>query len=379
VAEQEGLEPPTPFRAAAFKAVSSSSQVCSTITEGALDFVFVILQVARPLGTQSLLTIYKKNIVDKMKNKERLDNILVSRAMFPSREAARTAIMDGAILVDGMKITKAGTAIGEGAAIEIIKSYNLCPYVSRGGLKMERALNYFGLDVKDRVAIDAGASTGGFTDCLLKNGTRFVYAVDVGHGQLDWSLRQDGRVKVLERVNIRNLKNDALYSNAPGGGNTASSASASNTASSSGGTTESVDINECERADLAVMDVSFISVTKTLPALCQLLSQRAYEMIVLIKPQFEAGRQKVGKGGVVRDFESHVEVLDKVVSFALALAPILVDLTYSPLKGPNGNIEYLLYLKGGVNIAESGITSDLKLLDWIRSKVEEAYTTLGAP
>jgi 23S rRNA (cytidine1920-2'-O)/16S rRNA (cytidine1409-2'-O)-methyltransferase len=316
----------------------------------------IFYKLQAPAANIDASAIYKTICVDKMKHKERLDNLLLSRKMFPSREAARTAIMDGAILVDGAKVTKAGTPIAESAVVEIIKSYNLCPYVSRGGLKLERALKYFALDVKDRIAIDAGASTGGFTDCLLKNGARFVYAVDVGHGQLDWSLRQDSRVKVLERVNIRNLKSAELYANP-------------------------ADM-AAQRADLAVMDVSFISVTNTLPALLELLSPRAYELIVLIKPQFEAGRQKVGKGGVVRDFDVHVEVLDKVISFALGLRPLLVDLTYSPIKGPRGNIEYLLYLTGGVNVvapASDFVVAGLTVANFARSKVEEAFITLGAP
>jgi 23S rRNA (cytidine1920-2'-O)/16S rRNA (cytidine1409-2'-O)-methyltransferase len=336
-----------------------------------------------------------------MKKKDRLDNMLVSRAMFPSRETARTAIMDGAILVDGQKITKAGAPVSEGAVIEIVKSYNLCPYVSRGGLKLERALRHFALAVKERVAIDAGASTGGFTDCLLKNGAAFVYAVDVGYGQLDWSLRQDNRVKVLERVNIRSLKAGELYGESESG--------------------------EGVRADLAVMDVSFISVTKTLPALFELLTPQAFELIVLIKPQFEAGRENVGKGGVVRDKEAHIDVLDKVILFALSQQSLAFDLTYSPVKGPQGNIEYLLYLKGGTS---AGVNSPGSCLDksanldlsaaqksaseqqrdlhqkteadqqtdvdqptkteqrkkfettinqWTRSKVEEAFIALGAP
>jgi len=306
--------------------------------------------------------------IDKMKKKERLDNILISRALFPSREAARTAIMDGAILVDGRKITKAGTAVGEEAVIEIIKSYNLCPYVSRGGLKLERALSYFDLDVKDRVAIDAGASTGGFTDCLLKNGARFVYAVDVGYGQLDWSLRQDSRVKVLERVNIRNLKADQLYMGSQGHDHETTSAGQAAADGPAGAGPE--------RADLAVMDVSFISVTKTLPALFQLLSPRAFEMIVLIKPQFEAGRENVGKGGVVRDASIHISVVDNVIQFALAEKPLSVRLTHSPIKGPQGNIEYLLYLKGGDEVTSDPELDTARLA---KSKVEEAFNTLGAP
>jgi len=286
-----------------------------------------------------------------MKKKERLDTLLVNRAMFASREAARTAIMDGAILVDGQKITKAGTAIGETAVIEIIKSYNLCPYVSRGGLKLEKALQYFEVDVKGRVAIDAGASTGGFSDCLLKNGARYIYAIDVGHGQLDWSLRTDSRVKVLEKTNIRNLKAAELYAKA------------------------SDDAYTPARADLAVMDVSFISVTKTLEPLIELLDQKAYDLILLIKPQFEAGREKVGKGGVVRDFETHVQILDQIISFALQLRAFAVTLTHSPIKGPQGNIEYLLHLKGG----EKQGSPDVTVADLAREKAQEAFTALGPP
>ncbi|MBS2005824.1 MAG: TlyA family RNA methyltransferase [Cyanobacteria bacterium SZAS TMP-1] len=282
---------------------------------------------------------------DKAKSKERLDNLLVARAMFPSRESARTAIMDGAILVNGQKVTKAGTAIAEDATIEIIKSYNLCPYVSRGGLKLERALKHFQVVPAERIAIDAGASTGGFTDCLLKNGAALVYAIDVGYGQLDWSLRQDSRVKVLERVNIRNLKDSYLYRNGE------------------------------KKADLAVMDVSFISVTKTLPALIALLDASACELVVLIKPQFEAGRGKVGKGGVVRDIEVHIEVLDKVISFIQSLGVFKIELTYSPIKGPSGNIEYLLHLLGGQTIDAPTISASALA----EEKAREAFASLGAP
>jgi 23S rRNA (cytidine1920-2'-O)/16S rRNA (cytidine1409-2'-O)-methyltransferase len=292
-----------------------------------------------------------------MKPKDRLDNLLIERALFTSREAARTAIMDGAIIVNGAKVTKAGAATATDAVIEIIKSYNLCPYVSRGGLKLEKAIKYFGVEPNGRIAVDGGASTGGFSDCLLQNGAARVYAIDVGHGQLDWKLRQDDRVRVLERVNLRNLKAQDLY------------------------------IHGEEIADLAVMDVSFISVTKTLPALFDLLSPRAFEMIVLIKPQFEAGRHKVGKGGVVRDLATHIEVLDSVVAFIQScdLKPryVQLGLTFSPLKGPSGNIEYLLYLKGEdtLSIAENGVLKplpfDAQIL--IEQVAKEAFDTLGAP
>ena len=294
-----------------------------------------------------------------MKAKERLDNMLIQRALFASREAARTAIMDGAILVNGQKVTKAGTAINVEAQIEIIKSYNLCPYVSRGGLKLEKGLQYFALDVSDRVAIDGGASTGGFTDCLLQNGASLVYAVDVGHGQIDWKLRQDPRVKVFEKVNLRNLKALDLYG------------------------------HDQTRANLAVMDVSFISVTKTLPSLIDLLDPIFYELLILIKPQFEAGRLKVSKGGVVRDQNVHREVLDTVISFVQANIKLLhLDLTFSPLKGPSGNIEYLLYLNGGqagtifggeADAAVAEIQENLVNENLVKDTVQAAFDSLGAP
>ena len=293
-----------------------------------------------------------------MKPKDRLDNLLIERALFSSREAARTAIMDGAIIVNGTKITKAGTSTATDAIIEIIKSYNLCPYVSRGGLKLEKALKYFGVEAKGRIAIDGGASTGGFSDCLLQNGAARVYAVDVGHGQLDWKLRQDDRVRVLERVNLRNLKAQDLYEHGD------------------------------QKADLAVMDVSFISVTKTLPALFELLTPSAFELVVLIKPQFEAGRQKVGKGGVVRDLATHIEVLDSVISFIQStdLKPryVQIGLTFSPLKGPSGNIEYLLYLKGEETLTLGGENCGLKQLPFdaktfTEQIAREAFESLGAP
>ncbi|MBP6745534.1 TlyA family RNA methyltransferase [bacterium] len=251
-----------------------------------------------------------------MKAKERLDQLLVARQLFPSRESARTAIMDGGIIVNGEKLTKPGQAVSVEANIELISSYNRCAYVSRGGLKLEKALSTFAIATEGRICIDAGASTGGFTDCLLKAGAAFVYAIDVGYGQLDWSLRSDSRVHTLERTNIRFLTAEKLYGE-----------------------------KLHEKATLAVADLSFISVTKVLEALLNLMSENERELVILVKPQFEAGREKVGKGGVVREPASHVEVLQFVINFAQTQKLEVRGLTYSPLKGPSGNIEYLLWLQ----------------------------------
>jgi len=276
-----------------------------------------------------------------MKAKERLDQLLVARQLFPSRESARTAIMDGGILVNGAKLTKPGQAVSVEANIELIASYNRCAYVSRGGLKLEKALASFAINTEQRICIDAGASTGGFTDCLLQGGAAFVYAIDVGYGQLDWSLRSDSRVHTLERTNIRFLTAEKLYGEK---------------------------INE--KATLAVADLSFISVTKVLEALLNLMSESERELVILVKPQFEAGREKVGKGGVVREPASHIEVLQQVIDFAQRQKLQVHGLTYSPLKGPSGNIEYLLWLKSDGSTAQPKPTIDPEAV------VKEAFASL---
>lgn len=250
-----------------------------------------------------------------MKKKDRLDQILVDRQIFNSRESARTAIMDGGILVNGVKITKPGQATNCEANIEVVASYRRCPYVSRGGLKLEKALHVFNLQTAGRIALDAGASTGGFTDCLLKNEAKFVYAVDVGYGQIDWSLRQSPQVKVVERCNIRYLTRAELYQQGQA------------------------------EANLAVADLSFISITKVLAAINSLLAENEKELVILVKPQFEAGKGKIEKGGVVRDLAVHKEVLGVVLAHCLSLQLSPWGLTASPIKGPSGNIEYLLWLK----------------------------------
>lgn len=243
---------------------------------------------------------------DKVK-KERLDIQLVARGLAPSREKAKAIIMSGIVYVDGNKEDKAGTAFPENVKIEIKGS--TLRYVSRGGLKLEKAMQEFGLRLDGCVCMDVGSSTGGFTDCMLQNGAVKVYSVDVGHGQLDWKLRNDERVVCMEKTNIRYVTPD--------------------------------DIDD--RLDFASIDVSFISLTKVLLPVRELLSDNG-RIVCLIKPQFEAGREKVGKKGVVRDRNVHAEVIRMVTEYAssIKLYPVMLD--FSPVKGPEGNIEYLLYL-----------------------------------
>ena len=245
--------------------------------------------------------------------KKRLDVILMERNMFPSREKARTAIMTGRILIHGNKETKAGTMIAEDTEIEVI-GHDL-PYVSRGGLKLEKAVKAFELDFKDKTVLDIGASTGGFTDCSLQNGAKKVYAVDVGYGQLAWSLRSDSRVVVLEKVNARYLTKEQVP----------------------------------ELADFIVTDASFISLKKLVPHLISFLKEDG-AFVSLIKPQFEAGKEKVGKKGVVRDPAVHKEVICDLLAFFEEQKLSVEKLTFSPIKGPEGNREYLVLLRknGGV-------------------------------
>ncbi len=243
-----------------------------------------------------------------MKTKDRLDKLVVERGLAPSRERARALVLAGQVLVDDQVIDKAGTQVPAGAAIRIRGSD--IPYVSRGGLKLEKALQAFALDVSDSAAIDVGASTGGFTDCLLQHGASRVIAVDVGYGQLAWSLRQDERVVNLERTNIRHLKAQDLP----------------------------------WRPDLAVIDASFISLEKVLPSTLGLLSRPA-RIVALVKPQFEVGRGQVGKGGVVRDASLHDQVLEKIRALATDLGCRVLGVVESPILGPKGNREFLIHLQ----------------------------------
>lgn len=242
-----------------------------------------------------------------MNNKQRLDILMVEKGLAPSRERAKAWIMAGVVIVDGQKIDKAGTLIANTATITVIN--DSIGYVSRGGLKLAKAIKHFAIDLRNKVMADIGASTGGFTDCALQNGAVRVYAIDVGYGQLAWSLRTDERVKNMERTNVRNIKPEDIG----------------------------------ETIDFASIDVAFISLSKVLPAVKALLSEDG-TVVALIKPQFEAGREKVGKKGVVRDPLVHREVINNVILAARKLDLMPLGLTFSPIKGPEGNIEYLLYL-----------------------------------
>ena len=234
--------------------------------------------------------------------------LAVKRNLADSREKAKAYIMAGNVYVDGQKEDKAGTMFQETVKIEV--RGNTLPYVSRGGLKLEKAMNHFGVELDGRVCMDVGASTGGFTDCMLQNGAVKVYSIDVGYGQLDWKLRNDPRVVCMEKTNIRYVIPEDIQ----------------------------------EPAQFSSIDVSFISLTKVLLPVRNLLTEDG-EIVCLIKPQFEAGREKVGKKGVVRDPAVHLEVIEKVIAYASSIALEPRHLSFSPIKGPEGNIEYLLHLK----------------------------------
>ena len=244
--------------------------------------------------------------------KERFDKYLTDLGYFDTKSKAAAAILAGHVKINDEYITKAGFQINPGKEYDIV--VKSMPYVSRGGFKLKKALDAFSFDVTGRICIDAGASTGGFTDCLLQNGAKFVYAADVGYGQLDWKIRSDERVKVIEKTNLRICDYSDIYAEG-----------------------EPV-------ADLLVSDMSFISLTKVFENLKKLLNQEFHEMICLIKPQFEAGKDKVEKGGVVRDKKVHEEVIKNVIDSAVSLGYSVKGLTYSSIKGPSGNIEYLVWL-----------------------------------
>lgn len=240
--------------------------------------------------------------------KDRLDVILTRRQIFASREKAKASVMAGLIYVDGQRIDKPGTQINEDAEITVKEA--LCPYVSRGGLKLEKALEAFDFSLEGATAVDIGASTGGFTDCMLQKGAEKVFAIDVGYGQLDWKLRNDPRVVNMEKTNVRYLDKDAVDSN----------------------------------VDFISIDVSFISLKLVFPVAAGLLSGNG-SLVCLVKPQFEAGREQVGKKGIVRDPAVHREVIKKVIRYGEDNGLYSHSLTYSPVTGTKGNIEYLLYMK----------------------------------
>lgn len=249
-----------------------------------------------------------KGRISDLKDKKRLDILIFENGLAASREKARAVIMSGNVYIDNQKADKPGMLVDAAANIEV--RGNVCPYVSRGGYKLEKAIKSFGVNLKDHICMDIGASTGGFTDCMLQNGAARVYSIDVGYGQLAWKLRTDPKVINYERTNIRYVTKEQIP----------------------------------EDIDFISIDVSFISLCMVLPVAKNFLKNDG-ELVCLIKPQFEAGKDKVGKKGVVRDKNVHCDVIDKVLNFAVSLELEVAGIDYSPVKGPEGNIEYLLYLK----------------------------------
>ena len=239
--------------------------------------------------------------------KERLDVLLVQQGLANSRELAKAYIMAGNVYVDGQKEDKAGTKVAVTAKLEV--KGNQMKYVSRGGYKLEKAMDVFGIRLDGKICLDIGASTGGFTDCMLQNGASKVYAIDVGYGQFAWKLRNDERVVCLEKTNVRYVTHEQVP----------------------------------DEGDFASIDVSFISLTKVLPAVLGVLGEKG-QLVCLIKPQFEAGREKVGKKGVVRDSSVHREVIEMIVEYVRTQSLGILGLDFSPIKGPEGNIEFLIYL-----------------------------------
>lgn len=247
--------------------------------------------------------------------KIRLDLLLIEKEIFTSRERAKASIMAGEIFVDEIRKDKCGEKVSVNAKIEF--KGNKMPYVSRGGYKLEKAIKDFGVELKNKTCLDIGASTGGFTDCMLQNNASKVYSIDVGYGQLAWKLRTNPKVVCMERTNFRHIKFEDIG----------------------------------QYADFASIDVSFISLEKIIPAAINILSDTG-EIVALIKPQFEAGREKVGKKGVVREKSTHIEVIEKIVDFVKTVNLKIKGISYSPIKGPEGNIEYLLYITKNENYHE---------------------------
>lgn len=267
--------------------------------------------------------------------KERLDVLLVQQGLASSRELAKAYIMAGNVYVDGQKEDKAGTKVAVTAKLEV--KGNQMKYVSRGGYKLEKAMDVFGIRLDGKICLDIGASTGGFTDCMLQNGASKVYAIDVGYGQFAWKLRNDERVVCLEKTNVRYVTHEQVP----------------------------------DEGDFASIDVSFISLTKVLPAVLGVLGEKG-QLVCLIKPQFEAGREKVGKKGVVRDRAVHEEVIRMVMDYASSIDFYPLALDFSPVKGPEGNIEYLLFLSKNKQDQEIVDTSSID----IKAVVTASHDTL---
>lgn len=259
--------------------------------------------------------------------KKRLDVLVFEKGYAESREKAKAIIMSGNVYVDNQKADKCGTSYDENVNIEV--RGGIPKYVSRGGLKLEKAINSFGINLNDKITMDIGASTGGFTDCMLQNGAKKVYSIDVGYGQLAWKLRNDERVVNLERTNMRKVTKEQV----------------------------------CDEIDFFSIDVSFISLKLLLPVARELLSENA-QAVCLIKPQFEAGRENVGKKGVVRDSKVHISVVKDIYDFCLNNGYSVLGLDYSPIKGPEGNIEYLIYLEKSENPQSY---TDISIEDLVKS------------
>jgi len=248
------------------------------------------------------------------KFKIRLDDYLLEKGLFDTKSQAQGAILAGKVKINGKPLTKAGFQINPEEEHEIL--IDSMPYVSRGGFKLEKALKEFDINLSEKVCIDAGASTGGFTDCMLQSGAVKVYAVDVGYGQIAWKLRNDVRVEVIERINIRNASVEEIYAD-----------------------------NYNKLAEFCSIDVSFISLTKILENIKRLMNSDKKEIVALIKPQFEAGKEQVPKNGVIKDKNIHIDIIKNIVDFAANMELYPISLTFSPIRGPAGNIEYLIYLK----------------------------------
>ena len=273
--------------------------------------------------------------------KERLDVLLVRRGLAESREKAKAVIMAGCVYVNDQKEDKAGAMFDETKISNLEVRGNTLPYVSRGGLKLAKAMKQFDISLEGKVCMDIGASTGGFTDCMLQNGAVKVYSVDVGHGQLAWKLRNDERVVCMEKTNFRYMVRDDIQ----------------------------------DDLDFASVDVSFISLTKILGPAYNLLKTEA-QMVCLIKPQFEAGKEKVGKKGVVRDPAVHVEVIEMVMDYAVSIGFEILNLDYSPIRGPEGNIEYLLHIYKTSDTKEHDQLPHEEYAQLIAQTVENAHKTL---
>ena len=270
-----------------------------------------------------------------MVKKERADKILVDRGFFETKSKAQAAIMAGDVLFSGEKVVKSGQFFVNDEKLEI--EIKTMPYVSRGGFKLEKAIKEFEIDLSQKICLDAGASTGGFTDCMLQNGAKKVYSVDVGYGQLAWKIRNDSRVKVVERVNIKNCEFSDIYS------------------------------NDDILPTFCAMDLSFISILKVLPNIKNLMSKKENtEIVALIKPQFEAGKTQVGKNGVVKDKKVHIELINEIILQCKEIELYAQKLTYSPIKGPAGNIEYLVLLNSNNPVEIDVLTT-----------VENAFSSLS--